>query len=137
MKIPGEMASCKTVFTDISDLISFGMSNFSVSMISTDLLANITSNFMKIIGSAGVVMTSSVSHDFYKAGQNMGDVFTELFYNDTFIAHFATIKTGEDNVKAAAVAEDKSIGDDLRSTQSDMMNMAEQIKNGTYGKNNH
>lgn len=84
LKVPGEIGSCKKVFGDIMDFGTFGISNFSVAMVSTGLLANITANFMKVFGSAGVVMTSIVAHDFYKAGQNLGDVLTELLYNDTF-----------------------------------------------------
>ena len=92
MKVPGEIGSCKTVFTDLMDFGTFGMSNASVAMISTGLLANLTKNFMKIFGSAGVVMTSIVSHDFYKAGSNLGDVITEMFYTDDFDTHFTGIK---------------------------------------------
>ena len=68
LKVPGEMTSCKTVMTDVMDFFSFGMSNFSVALISTGLMTNFTTNFMKLFGSMGVAMTSAVAHDYYKAG---------------------------------------------------------------------
>lgn len=109
MTLSGELNSCKTVAADISDYAMFGLSNFKISTISTGLVSNLTTNYMKLIGNAGGMFTAFTSHDFYLLGQNIGDLAVDLVYTQELIDHFKGIKDD----KQAVLDKDKTWDEDF------------------------